>query len=141
MHPGGEFLSFQLGDEEYGIEIVQVQEIRSYAAPTRLANAAGYIKGLVNLRGVIVPILDLRLKFSLSSAEYNDFTVVIVLGVAGRTIGVVVDVVSDVLQLEPAQIRRMPVIWALSTAPISPASAQSATSGPLRISMPSSRVC
>jgi len=107
-HSGGEFLSFRLGAEEYGIDILKVQEIRSYTPPTRLANAQDYIKGVVNLRGVIVPIVDLRIKFGLEKVEYNQFTVVIVLAVAGRTVGVVVDSVSDVLQLSSAQIRPVP---------------------------------
>ena len=76
---GGEYLTFRLGGEEYGIDILRVQEIRSYEQPTRIANAPHFIKGVVNLRGVIVPIVDLRLKFGCDSAEYNDFTVVIVL--------------------------------------------------------------
>ena len=76
---GGEFLTFRLGDEEYGIDILKVQEIRSYEPPTRIANAPGYLKGVVNLRGVIVPIVDLRLKLGCDSAEYNSFTVVICL--------------------------------------------------------------
>lgn len=107
-HHGGEFLSFRLGAEEYGIEILKVQEIRSYNPPTRIANAPPYIKGVVNLRGVIVPIIDLRLKLALEHAEYNEFTVVIVLSVAHRVVGVVVDSVRDVLRLEPSQIRPAP---------------------------------
>lgn len=107
-HPGGEFLSFRLGDEEYGIDILKVQEIRSYSHPTRIANAPAYLKGVVNLRGVIVPIIDLRLKLNLSSAAYDQFTVVIVLSVAQRVVGVVVDAVQDVLRLDPSQIREAP---------------------------------
>lgn len=107
-HTGGEFLSFRLGAEEYGIEILKVQEIRSYTQPTRIANAPAYIKGVVNLRGVIVPIVDLRLKLALEHAEYNEFTVVIVLSVAHRVVGIVVDSVRDVLRLEPGQIRPAP---------------------------------
>ncbi len=103
-----EFLTFRLGAEEYGIDILKVQEIRSYESPTRIANAPAFIKGVVNLRGVIVPIVDLRLKFALDSAEYNAFTVVIILNIAGRTLGVVVDSVSDVLELRPEQIKPAP---------------------------------
>lgn len=103
-----EYLSFRLGGEEYGIDILRVQEIRSYEAPTRIANAPHFIKGVVNLRGVIVPIVDLRLKLSCESAEYTDFTVVIVLNVRGRVIGVVVDSVSDVLELEADDIKPAP---------------------------------
>ena len=103
-----EFLTFRLGAEEYGIDILKVQEIRSYETPTRIANAPAFIKGVVNLRGVIVPIVDLRLKLALDRADYGAFTVVIILNVAGRTIGVVVDSVSDVLELKPQQIRPAP---------------------------------
>ncbi|AOW15218.1 chemotaxis protein CheW [Hydrogenophaga crassostreae] len=103
-----EFLSFRLGAEEYGIDILRVQEIRSYEAPTRIAHVPSFIKGVVNLRGVIVPVVDLRLKLNCATAEYNDFTVVIVLNVHGRVVGAVVDSVSDVLVLSPAQINAAP---------------------------------
>jgi len=105
---GGEFLTFRLGAEEYGIDILRVQEIRSYVPPTRIANAPAFIKGVVNLRGVIVPIVDLRLKLSCDSAEYNAFTVVIVLNVRGRVVGAVVDSVSDVLELSAEQVKPAP---------------------------------
>ena len=105
---GGEFLTFRLGGEEYGIDILRVQEIRSYEQPTRIANAPAFIKGVVNLRGVIVPIIDLRLKLGCDSAEYNTFTVVIVLNVKGRVIGAVVDSVSDVMELGRDQIKPAP---------------------------------
>jgi purine-binding chemotaxis protein CheW len=105
---GGEFLTFRLGAEEYGIDILRVQEIRSYEAPTRIANAPAFIKGVVNLRGVIVPIVDLRLKLGCDTAEYNAFTVVIVLNVRGRVVGAVVDSVSDVLELAGEQVRPAP---------------------------------
>lgn len=104
----GEYLTFRLGGEEYGIDILRVQEIRSYEAPTRIANAPAFLKGVVNLRGVIVPIIDLRLKLSCDSAEYNGFTVVIVLNVHQRVVGVVVDSVSDVLELNGEQIKPAP---------------------------------
>jgi len=103
-----EFLSFRLGAEEYGIDILRVQEIRSYEAPTRIATAPHFVKGVVNLRGVIVPIVDLRLKLGCDSAEYTDFTVVIVLNVRGRVVGAVVDSVSDVLALGQEQIKPAP---------------------------------
>ena len=105
---GGEFLTFRLGGEEYGIDILRVQEIRSYEPPTRIANAPPFIKGVVNLRGVIVPIIDLRLKLGCDSAEYNGFTVVIVLNVRGRVVGTVVDSVSDVLELGKDHIKPAP---------------------------------
>jgi purine-binding chemotaxis protein CheW len=104
----GEFLTFRLGAEEYGIDILRVQEIRSYEAPTRIANVPDFIKGVVNLRGVIVPIVDLRLKLGCPSAEYNTFTVVVVLNVRGRVVGAVVDSVSDVLELQKEQIKPAP---------------------------------
>ena len=105
---GGEFLTFRLGAEEYGIDILRVQEIRSYEQPTRIANAPAFIKGVVNLRGVIVPIIDLRLKLGCESAEYNNFTVVVVLNVRGRVVGAVVDSVSDVLELGKEHIKPAP---------------------------------
>jgi purine-binding chemotaxis protein CheW len=103
-----EVLSFKLGAEEYGIDILRVQEIRGYEAPTRIANAPHFIKGVVNLRGVIVPVVDMRLRFGLADVSYNDFTVVIVLNVANRTVGMVVDSVSDVLELPPGQVKPAP---------------------------------
>jgi len=105
-----EFLSFRLGGEEYGIDILRVQEIRSYEAPTRIANAPAFIKGVVNLRGVIVPVVDLRLKLGFESADYNEFTVIIVLNVRGRVIGAVVDSVSDVLALGAEHIKPAPAM-------------------------------
>jgi purine-binding chemotaxis protein CheW len=103
-----EYLSFTLGEEEYGIDILKVQEIRGYEAPTRIANAPDFIKGVVNLRGVIVPIVDMRLRFGLPDARYNGLTVVIVLNVGNRTVGMVVDSVSDVLELDGQSIRAEP---------------------------------
>jgi purine-binding chemotaxis protein CheW len=105
---GGEFLTFRLGAEEYGIDILRVQEIRSYEQPTRIANAPSFIKGVVNLRGVIVPIIDLRVKLGCETVEYNTFTVVVVLNVKGRVVGAVVDSVSDVLELGKDQIKPAP---------------------------------
>ena len=103
-----EFLTFTLGKEEYGIEILKVQEIRSYEAVTTIANAPEFIKGVVNLRGTIVPIVDMRIKFNLGEVDYTQFTVVIILNVAGRVVGMVVDSVSDVISLGPEQIRPAP---------------------------------
>lgn len=100
-----EFLTFRLGAEEYGIDILRVQEIRSYEEPTRIANAPHFIKGVVNLRGVIVPVVDLRIKLGCEKVEYNGFTVVIVLNVRGRVVGAVVDSVSDVLELASELIK------------------------------------
>lgn len=105
---GQEFLVFTLGDEEYGIDILKVQEIRGYDQVTRIANTPDFIKGVTNLRGVIVPIVDLRVKFSQGEVEYDENTVVIVLNLGQRVVGIVVDGVSDVLSLAADQIRPAP---------------------------------
>jgi purine-binding chemotaxis protein CheW len=104
----GEYLTFILGNEEYGIEILKVQEIRSYETVTKIANTPDFIKGVINLRGSIVPIIDLRMRFNLSEAVYNEFTVVIILNFNKRVTGIVVDGVSDVLDLTNAQISPVP---------------------------------
>ncbi|WP_447527364.1 chemotaxis protein CheW [Vreelandella sp. TE19] len=103
-----EFLVFSLGEEEYAIDILKVQEIRGYENVTRIANAPEFIKGVTNLRGVIVPIVDLRIKFHLENVEYGGQTVVIVVNVAERVVGIVVDGVSDVMTLTPDQIKPAP---------------------------------
>jgi purine-binding chemotaxis protein CheW len=103
-----EFLAFTLGGEEYGIDILKVQEIRGYDTVTRIANAPAFIKGVINLRGNIVPIVDMRIKFNLEQVSYDAFTVVIILNVANRVVGMVVDGVSDVLTLGAEQIRPAP---------------------------------
>ena len=103
-----ELLVFTLGEEQYGIDILKVQEIRGYEAVTRIAGAPAFIKGVVNLRGSIVPIVDMRIKFDLGDASYTPFTVVIILNVLARTVGIVVDGVSDVIQLKPDAIRPAP---------------------------------
>ena len=105
-----EYLTFRLDQEEYGIDILKVQEIRGYEPPTRIANAPEFIKGVVNLRGTIVPIVDMRLKFNCSQAEYNSFTVVIILNMHQRVVGIVVDSVSDVMELAADAIRSAPDI-------------------------------
>lgn len=103
-----EYLTFRLGNEEYGTDILKVQEIRGYDAVTAIANAPSFIKGVINLRGTIVPIVDLRIKFNVGDAQYDQFTVVIILNIARRVVGIVVDAVSDVLTLEPGQIKPAP---------------------------------
>jgi purine-binding chemotaxis protein CheW len=103
-----EVVTFKLGEEEYGIDIQKVQELRGYDAVTRIANAPEYIKGVVNLRGIIVPIIDMRIKFKLGDPTYDQFTVVIVLNIAGRVVGMVVDSVSDVITLTGEQIKPAP---------------------------------
>jgi purine-binding chemotaxis protein CheW len=105
-----EYLTVRLDQEEYGIDILKVQEIRGYEKPTRIANAPEFIKGVVNLRGTIVPIIDMRLKFNCAKAEYNSFTVVIILNLRNRIVGIVVDSVSDVMELAPENLKAAPDI-------------------------------
>lgn len=104
----GQYLTLRLGGEEYAIDILRVQEIRSYEEPTRMVNAPVFIKGVINLRGVIVPIVDLRLKLDIDKVEYTEFTVVILLKVRGTVIGAVVDAVSDVVTLAAQSIKPAP---------------------------------
>jgi purine-binding chemotaxis protein CheW len=103
-----ELLTFTLGSEEYGIDILKVQEIRGYEAVTTIAHAPEFIKGVINLRGIIVPIVDMRIKFKLGSVSYDETTVVIILNVANRVVGMVVDGVSDVITLKAEQIKPAP---------------------------------
>lgn len=103
-----EYLTFRLEQEEYGIDILKVQEIRGYEPPTRIANAPHFIKGVVNLRGTIIPIVDMRLKFNCSKAEYDAFTVVIILNLHQRIVGIVVDSVSDVMELAAENLKAAP---------------------------------
>lgn len=107
---GQEFLVFTLASQEYGIDILKVQEIRGYDAQTvtRIANVPSFVKGVTNLRGIIVPIVDMRIKFNLENVEYNHQTVVVILNLNSRVVGVVVDGVSDVLMLQQAQISAAP---------------------------------
>jgi purine-binding chemotaxis protein CheW len=107
-----EFLAFRLGKEEYGIDILKVQEIRGYDTVTRIANAPDFIKGVMNLRGVIVPVIDMRIKFELGTPTYDQFTVVIILNI-GCVVGMVVDSVSDVITLAPEQIKPAPEMGAV----------------------------
>lgn len=107
-----EYLAFRLGNEEYGVNILTVQEIRGYEAATAIANAPDYLKGVVNLRGIIVPILDLRIRFGLEAPSYDALTVVIVLNVGGRVIGVVVDSVSDVTTVPEEHTKPAPSMGA-----------------------------
>jgi len=103
-----EALAFKLGNEEYGIKILKVQEIRGYEAVTRIASAPEHVKGVVNLRGTIVPIVDMRIKFKLGEPTYNQFTVVIILNIQDRVVGMVVDSVSDVITLTADQVKPAP---------------------------------
>jgi purine-binding chemotaxis protein CheW len=103
-----EYLAFTLGAEEYGVDIQRVQELRGYDAVTRIANAPDYIKGVVNLRGIIVPIVDMRMKMGVSNPTYDQFTVVVILTIGATLMGMVVDSVSDVTTLTPGQIKPAP---------------------------------
>ena len=103
-----EYLTLTLGREEYAIDILKVQEIRGYDAVTAIAGTPAFIKGVINLRGTIVPIVDLRIKFDLGCIEYTPFTVVIILNVGNRVVGIVVDSVSDVIALQSQQVRPAP---------------------------------
>lgn len=103
-----EFLTFTLGEESYGLDILAVKEIRGYESVTKIANAPDFIKGVINLRGDIVPVVDLRIKFNVGKPTYNEFTIVIVLHIHGRIVGIVVDGVSDVVSLKKDQLRPPP---------------------------------
>ena len=111
-HVVSEYLTFTLGSETYGIDILKVQEIRGYDTVTHIANAPDFIKGVINLRGVIVPIVDMRIKFKVGEPTYHEFTVVIIMNVLDRIIGMVVDSVSDVVALMPEDIRPAPEMGA-----------------------------
>ncbi len=104
----GQYLTLRLGEEDYAIDIMRVQEIRSYEEPTRMANSPSFIKGVINLRGVIVPIVDLRMKLNMAKVDYTEFTVVIILNVKGAVTGAVVDAVSDVVTLDSKMIKPAP---------------------------------
>lgn len=106
--PSSEYLSFRLGSEEYGIDILKVQEIRGYDTVTAIADVPAFVKGVINLRGTVVPIMDMRLRFKLADVAYDNFTVVIILNIGPRVIGMVVDAVSDVVTLAPEQIKPAP---------------------------------
>ena len=103
-----EVLVFVLGKEEYGVDILKVQEIRGYEKVTPIPSAPGYLKGIVNLRGVIVPVVDLRIKFGMPDPKYDSVTVMVILRIAGRVIGIVVDAVSDVVRLAPSEVKEAP---------------------------------
>ena len=103
-----EFLTFTLGSENYALDILTVKEIRGYESVTKIANAPAFIKGVINLRGDIVPIVDLRIKFNVGNAIYDEFTIVIVLHINNRIVGIVVDGVSDVVSLGKDQLRPPP---------------------------------
>ena len=104
----GQYLTLRLGSEEYAIDILRVQEIRSFEEPTKMVNSPSFIKGVINLRGVIVPIVDLRLKLNIDNVAYDEFTVVIILNIRGTVIGAVVDSVADVVTLNANNIKAAP---------------------------------
>jgi len=110
--PSNEYLSFTLGDEQYGVDILNVQEIRGYDGVTRIPDAPECIKGVINLRGTIVPVMDLRLKLGLEHASYDPFTVMIVINFNQRVVALVVDSVSDVIELDLSQLRQPPALGA-----------------------------
>jgi purine-binding chemotaxis protein CheW len=103
-----QFLTFRLGEEEYGVPILEVREIRGYSAPTPIPNTPHFIRGVINLRGQVVPVVDLRAKFSMRAVEYGQFTVVVIVNVGNRTVGLVVDAVSDVLSVGPDTVEPPP---------------------------------
>ena len=105
---GSQFLTFRLAQEEYGVEILKVQEIKGYSAITPIPNTPAYLKGVMNLRGTIVPVVDLRSKFSMEQADYNQFTVIIVVTVGAKVMGLIVDAVSDVLSIPKGDIQATP---------------------------------
>ena len=105
-----EVLVFVLGKEEYAVDILKVQEIRGYEKVTPIPAAPAYLKGVVNLRGVIVPLVDMRVRFGLPEPRYDSTTVVVILRVASRVIGLVVDAVSDVVQLAPQDVKEAPAL-------------------------------
>jgi purine-binding chemotaxis protein CheW len=106
----GQFLTFTLQGEEYGIEILRVQEIKGFSKIRPIPNAPSYVKGVLNLRGTVVPVLDLRARFGMAEAEYNQFTVIIVVSVGSKVVGLVVDAVSDVLNITKDQVEETPEI-------------------------------
>ncbi|OIP16915.1 MAG: chemotaxis protein CheW [Comamonadaceae bacterium CG2_30_59_20] len=103
-----QFLAFKIGIEEYGIDILRVQEIRSYEEPTRMTGSPVHTLGVINLRGAIVPIVDLRIKFNLAQVTYDAFTVVIVINIGSQILGLVVDGVSDVISFADGQLHPVP---------------------------------
>jgi purine-binding chemotaxis protein CheW len=113
---GREYLAFSLGAEEYAVNILQVQEIRAYERVTRIANMPSFIKGVMNLRGAVVPVVDLRVRFNVGKAEYDASTIVIVINIGPRTIGMVVDGVSDVVAIKASELRPAPQIAGVLTA-------------------------
>ncbi|BCS35102.1 chemotaxis protein CheW [Luteitalea sp. TBR-22] len=107
---GGQFLTFRLGSEQFGLEILRVQEIKGYTAVTAIPNTPAHVKGVMNLRGAVVPVVDLRLKFGMPEVEYTKFTVIVLVTVNGKMVGLVVDAVSDVLTLAASDVVAPPAL-------------------------------
>lgn len=105
---GNQYLTFKLGDEQYGVEILRVQEIKGYTGVTRIPNIPEHYKGVLNLRGTIVPIVDLRMKFGMESVDYTKMTVIIVVEVNERVMGMIVDTVSDVMNIAAKDVQPVP---------------------------------
>jgi len=105
---GAQYLTFALGDEEYGVAILNVQEIKGYAPVTPIPNTPPWVRGVMNLRGTIVPVIDLRLRLGMPAADYGPFTVIVVLAVGAKVVGAIVDAVSDVLSIPDGQVQRTP---------------------------------
>jgi len=105
---GAQYLTFTLGSEAYGLDILRVQEIKGYTAVTPIPNAPDYLKGVMNLRGTVIPVIDLRRRFRMEVADYTAFTVVIVVTVGPRVMGLVVDAVSEVLDVAPGDVEPTP---------------------------------
>lgn len=112
---GVKYLAFTLGNEEYAIEISQVRELRGYEPATRLPSAPDYVLGVINLRGTIIPVADLRIKLGLGQPRYDSTTVVIIARTGAMTVGLVVDGVSDVHELTSDQVRPAPALGAATT--------------------------
>lgn len=106
--PASQYLTLNLAHEEYGVDILAVREIRGWTPVTRIPQAPSYVLGVLNLRGAIVPVIDMRLRFGLPPEEYTANTVTVIVTVAGRHFGVVVDAVSDVLDVNAADLRPVP---------------------------------
>lgn len=103
-----QYLTFKLHSEEYGVEILKVQEIKGFSQITPVPNTPAFVKGVINLRGTVVPVLDLRARFRMDAADYNQFTVIIVVNVHNRIVGLVVDAVSDVLNFRSSEVEPTP---------------------------------
>ncbi|MBF0118004.1 MAG: purine-binding chemotaxis protein CheW [Desulfobacterales bacterium] len=105
---GDQYVTFTVAEEEYGIDILQVQEIISYKGFTKIPNVSSFVKGVLNLRGAVVPVIDLRIKFKMEEKKYNKYTVIVIVVVSGKTMGIIVDAVSDVVGLNKNEIQPTP---------------------------------